>query len=93
MIDKNESYPRAPAAIVTGAGRNIGRAIALELAAAGLDVALVVRSNRDEADSVAKEVEELGRKALVGVADVRRTSHGSTRRRDAQQPRPADRAG
>jgi 3-oxoacyl-[acyl-carrier protein] reductase len=71
LIDKNEAYPRARVAIVTGAGRNIGRAIALELAAAGLDVALVVRSNRDEADSVAKEVEELGRKALVGVADVR----------------------
>jgi 3-oxoacyl-[acyl-carrier protein] reductase len=71
LIDKNEAYPRAPVAIVTGAGRNIGRAIALEMAAAGLDIALVVRSNRDEAESVAKEVKKLGRKALVGLADVR----------------------
>src|ERR687892_842321 len=71
LVDRNEAYRRAPVAVVTGAGRNIGRAIALELAEAGLDIALVVRSNRDEAESVAKEVEELGRTAVVGVADVR----------------------
>jgi 3-oxoacyl-[acyl-carrier protein] reductase len=72
LIDSNDGHPPStPVAVVTGAGRNIGRAIALELAGVGADVALVVRSNRDEAESVAREVESLGRRVLVGVADVR----------------------
>jgi 3-oxoacyl-[acyl-carrier protein] reductase len=71
LIEKNDGHPSAPVAVVTGAGRNIGRAIALKLAAGGADVALIVRSNRHEAESVAKEVEALGRRALVGLADVR----------------------
>jgi 3-oxoacyl-[acyl-carrier protein] reductase len=62
---------RNAVAIVTGGGRNIGRAIALNLAAAGIDVAVVVRTNRAEAERVAGEVRALGRGALVGVADVR----------------------
>jgi 3-oxoacyl-[acyl-carrier protein] reductase len=61
----------APVAVVTGAGRNIGRAISLQLAAAGADVAVVVRSNRREAEAVADEVRGLGRRAIVGLADVR----------------------
>jgi 3-oxoacyl-[acyl-carrier protein] reductase len=64
-------FPAAPVAIVTGAGRNIGRAIALELAGAGADVAVLVRSNRAEAETVAEEVRGLGRRAVVGTADVR----------------------
>jgi 3-oxoacyl-[acyl-carrier protein] reductase len=67
--------PAAPVAIVTGAGRNIGRAIALELAAAGADVGLVVLSNRFEAEGVAKEIRGLGRRAVAGCADVR--DHGA----------------
>jgi 3-oxoacyl-[acyl-carrier protein] reductase len=58
-------------AMVTGAGRNIGRAIALQLAKAGADIVVVVRSDRDEAEGVANEVRELGRRAVVGLADVR----------------------
>lgn len=57
--------------MITGAGRNIGRAIALELAAEGSDVVILVRSNREEAEGVAEEIRSLGRRALVGVADVR----------------------
>jgi 3-oxoacyl-[acyl-carrier protein] reductase len=57
--------------MITGAGRNIGRAIALDLASAGADVVTVVRHNREEARQVADEVSALGRRALVGVADVR----------------------
>ncbi len=56
---------------MTGAGRNIGRSIALELAAGGADVTLVVRTRRAEAEVVAEEVRRLGRRALVGIADVR----------------------
>src|SRR5436309_8310926 len=57
-------------AIVTGAGRNIGRAIALELAAGGAAVVVNARSNRAEAQAVAREIEETGGRALALVADV-----------------------
>src|SRR5471030_2161056 len=57
-------------AIVTGAGRNIGRAIALALAEAGASIVVNARSNRAEADAVAREIEALGRKALVHIGDV-----------------------
>ena len=57
-------------AIVTGAGRNIGRAIALALAGAGASVVVNARSNRAEAEAVAREIETLGCKALVHIGDV-----------------------
>jgi 3-oxoacyl-[acyl-carrier protein] reductase len=57
-------------AVVTGAGRNIGRAIALALADGGASIAINVRSNRVEAESVAREIEAAGGKALVHVGDV-----------------------
>src|SRR6202043_954027 len=57
-------------AIVTGAGRNIGSAIALALADGGASVVVNARSNRAEADTVAREIEALGVKALVHVGDV-----------------------
>jgi NAD(P)-dependent dehydrogenase (short-subunit alcohol dehydrogenase family) len=56
-------------ALVTGAGRGIGRAIALGLARSGARLALVARS-RDELEQAAGQVQELGGKALVIVADV-----------------------
>ncbi|HLH22664.1 MAG TPA: 3-oxoacyl-ACP reductase FabG [Chloroflexota bacterium] len=58
-------------ALVTGASRNIGRAIALALAQAGADVVVNARTSRAEAESVAAEVRALGARALVGLADVR----------------------
>lgn len=58
------------AAIVTGAGRNIGRAIALTLAAGGASILVNARSNRAEADAVAREIEAAGGKALVHIGDV-----------------------
>src|SRR4051812_50056852 len=57
-------------AIVTGAGRNIGRAIALVLGAAGASIVVNARSNRAEAEAVAREIEVLGSKALVHIGDV-----------------------
>jgi 3-oxoacyl-[acyl-carrier protein] reductase len=57
-------------AIVTGAGRNIGRAIALALAGGGASILINARSNRAEAETVAREVETLGSKALVHIGDV-----------------------
>ena len=57
-------------AIVTGAGRNIGRAIALTLAEGGAAIVVNVRSNRMEADSVAREIESSGGRAIVHIGDV-----------------------
>ena len=57
-------------AIITGAGRSIGRAMALELAAGGCAVVVNVRSNRAEAESVVKEIEGKGGKAMAALADV-----------------------
>ena len=57
-------------AIVTGAGRNIGRAIALTLAEGGASVVVNARNNRAEAESVVREIESAGGKALVHIGDV-----------------------
>ena len=57
-------------ALVTGSGRNIGRATVLELAKLGADVVVNARSNRDEAESVAAEAREFGVSAIVRIADV-----------------------
>lgn len=57
------------AALVTGASKGIGRAIALTLAAEGMDVALVAR-NKDALEAVKKEVEAKGRKAFAIPADL-----------------------
>jgi NAD(P)-dependent dehydrogenase (short-subunit alcohol dehydrogenase family) len=67
MADKELS---GRVAIITGAGRSIGRAMALELAAAGCAVVVNVRQNRAEADAVVREVEGKGGRALAAVADV-----------------------
>jgi 3-oxoacyl-[acyl-carrier protein] reductase len=57
-------------ALVTGAGRNIGRAIALALADAGAAVVINARSNLREAEAVAGEIERAGGKAFAVTADV-----------------------
>ncbi|MDB5575329.1 MAG: short-chain dehydrogenase/reductase, partial [Bradyrhizobium sp.] len=57
-------------AIVTGAGRNIGRAIALALADGGASVVVNARSNRTEAEAVVREIEAAGGRALVHIGDV-----------------------
>jgi len=57
-------------ALVTGASRGLGRAIALALAEEGMDVALTAR-NHDLLEGLAREIEAMGRRALVCVADLR----------------------
>lgn len=55
----------APVALVTGAGRRLGRAIALGLARAGWDVAVHYRASRLEAEQVVREITALGRRAAL----------------------------
>lgn len=57
-------------ALVTGSGRNIGREIALNLAASGVAVAVNVRSSVFEGQRVVDEIIALGGQALLCVADV-----------------------
>jgi 3-oxoacyl-[acyl-carrier protein] reductase len=57
-------------ALVTGAGRNIGRAIALALADAGAKVAVNVRASRDEGQAVVDEIVARSGDALLVAADV-----------------------
>jgi len=57
-------------AIVTGGTRGIGKAIALDLAANGADVALNYRKSGDLAEELAKTIRGMGRRALVVQADV-----------------------
>lgn len=57
-------------AVVTGAGRNIGRAIALALADGGASIVVNVRSNQAEADKVVDEIKAAGGKAEAVLGDV-----------------------
>ncbi len=59
-----------PVALVTGAGRNIGRAIALALAAGGHAVAVNVRTSMAEGQAVVDEIVAAGGRALLCAADV-----------------------
>ncbi|WP_395540663.1 SDR family oxidoreductase [Neotabrizicola sp. sgz301269] len=57
-------------ALVTGAARRLGRAMALYLAGRGHDVALHFATSQDEAEAVAAEIRALGRRAAVLKADL-----------------------
>jgi NAD(P)-dependent dehydrogenase (short-subunit alcohol dehydrogenase family) len=58
------------AALVTGAGKRLGRAMALYLARRGHDVAVHYASSADAAEEVAAEIRALGRKAITLQADL-----------------------
>ena len=63
-MDKNRT------ALITGSGRNIGRAIALRLAKEGINVVLNGSSNESDCMSVAKEAQKLGAKTLIAMGDI-----------------------
>lgn len=56
-------------ALITGAGKGIGKAVALALAAEGVNVALLARTKTD-LEQVAKEIEPYGVKTIIVTADI-----------------------
>jgi len=56
--------------LVTGSGRNIGKAIILEFAARGANVVINTRSNREEAEGVLREAEALGANGIVVMGNA-----------------------
>lgn len=67
MTDNNNT-PRA--ALITGGGRRIGRAIALALSRAGYGVVLHANRSRDDAEKVAADINAAGGRAHVVLADL-----------------------
>jgi 3-oxoacyl-[acyl-carrier protein] reductase len=65
---------RGKTALVTGASRGIGKAIAIALAHAGADVAVNFHSQSAAADSVCKQIQSLGRKCIAVQADVSKSA-------------------
>ncbi len=59
-----------PVALVTGAARRLGRAIALDLAQHGFDIALHYRQSHDDAVATAKALEQAGARVLLVQADL-----------------------
>ncbi|MDB5395381.1 MAG: Short-chain dehydrogenase/reductase [Rhodospirillales bacterium] len=56
--------------LITGAAKRVGRAIALELAGAGYDIAIHFRESRKHAEALAREIENLGRRTALVQADL-----------------------
>src|SRR5471030_2037690 len=57
-------------ALITGAAKRVGHAIALELAAAGYDIAVHYRHSQAEADALAREIAALGRRVALVQANL-----------------------
>lgn len=69
MANENNLTLSGKRAVVTGAGRGIGRSIALALAQAGADVAVTARTN-SELETLVVEIQAMGRKSLMTACDV-----------------------
>ena len=65
-------------ALVTGAGKRIGRSIALRLAGEGAAIAVNYRTSKAEAEAVVREIQALGVKAVAIQADVSRRAEVTT---------------
>lgn len=70
VLGVNDAQLLGKTALVTGSGRNIGRAIALELAAQGANLVVNARHNAGQAKAVAAEIRALGRQAVVVMGDA-----------------------
>lgn len=70
MLHRSDRPLAGKVAVVTGASRRIGRAVALGLAQAGADVVVHARQSRAEVEAVAAEIRAMGGRALVVLGDV-----------------------
>ena len=68
----NETDLRGRVALVTGAGKRLGRAVALRLASEGADLAIHYGKSESEAREVVREIEKLGRRSIALQADLTR---------------------
>ena len=73
VAERNDLMLKGKTAVVTGAGRGIGKAIALKLAENGADIIINDIPGSDYAEDTKKEIEALGVKAIVVRGDVRNT--------------------
>jgi pteridine reductase len=64
------ALPQGSVALVTGAAKRIGRAVAVRLAAEGADVVIHYHASEAEARETAAEIEKLGRKSIALKADL-----------------------
>ena len=76
-------------ALVTGASRGIGRAIALALAAEGADVAVNYLCSETPAKQLVKDIQEMGRKALLIQGCLLYTSPSPRDRQKSRMPSSA----
>jgi pteridine reductase len=65
-----EAALRGQVALVTGAGKRIGRAVALRLAREGADIVIHYNRSKSEADEAVAEIENIGRKSIAVQADL-----------------------
>lgn len=88
MLHRESGFDRGNVALVTGAGRRIGRVIALTLGRAGFRVVIHANRSLDDAEGVAAEIAKAGGRAAVILADL--ADHAET---VGLVPRAADVAG
>ena len=69
-MDYSRVNLKGKTALITGASRNIGRAIALAFAAEGANLVLNTRANREELDAVAEECRKAGVRVLPILVDI-----------------------
>jgi pteridine reductase len=74
-MNRTSANSHDPTALITGGARRVGRAIALELAAAGCDVAVHFARSRNEADEVVADIRRIGRRSIAVCGELNDTNN------------------